>query len=94
MENELVKVYEYELSKDVIEKCKKEERDIQSIDVENEIHEILKDNNIEFKNKIEEGWRSKIGTQKKIKEFYLFVEVYVKKSDYIKAKELIDEYLK
>ena len=64
----LVKVYEYELDKDIINKCLEEGRDIKSKDVENEIHQILKDNKIYFKNR----------TQRKINEHSLIAEIYVK----------------
>ena len=42
MEDELVKLYEYKLDKEIVSKCLEEGRDIQSKDVENEIHQILK----------------------------------------------------
>ena len=91
---ELVKVCEYELDKSIVNKCIEEDRKISNEDVKIEIHEILEDNKIEYKNKIEEKWKAKIGTQRKVQEYCLFVEIYVKEQDYDKAKKLIEEYLK
>lgn len=90
----LVKVYEYELDKDIINKCLEEGRDIKSKDVENEIHQILKDNKIYFKNRIKENWKPKVGTQRKINEHSLIAEIYVKETDFEQAQILIEEYLK
>lgn len=91
---ELIKLCEYELDKKIIDKCIEEDRQLKSKDVENEIHEILKDHQIEFKNKIEEKWKAKVGTQRKVQEYCLFMEIYVKERDYDEAKKLIEEYLK
>lgn len=94
MEDELVKLYEYKLDKEIVSKCLEEGRDIQSKDVENEIHQILKDNKIYFKNRIKENWKPKVGTQRKINEHSLIAEIYVKETDFEQAQILIEEYLK
>ena len=57
MNEELVKIYNYELDRCIIEKCKEEERQLTNKDVEIYIHEILKENNIEYKNKMVEDWQ-------------------------------------
>lgn len=93
MEENWIKIYEYELGRDIIEKCKEEDRDIKSRDVENEIHKILKDNQIEFRNRLREEWKPRTGMVKKVSDFYLIVEIYVKENQSKKAEELIKEYL-
>ena len=93
MEENWVKVCEYELNRDIIEKCKEEEREITSKDVENEIHTLLKDYQIEFKNKLREDWKPRSGMVKKVNDYCLIVEIYVKESQIAKAEELIKEYL-
>ena len=93
MEENLIKVLEYELSRDIIEKCSKEGREITSKDVETEIHILLKDHQIEYKNKLREEWKPKAGMSIKVKDYCLIVEVYVKESQNEKAKELINKYL-
>ena len=93
MEENWVKVCEYELNRDIIEKCKEEEREITSKDVENEIHTLLKDYQIEFKNKLREEWKPRSGMVKKVNDYCLIVEIYVKESQIAKAEELIKEYL-
>lgn len=94
MKENWIKVIEYELNKDIVEKCNLEERNITSKDVENEIHVLLKDHHIEYKNKLREEWKPKAGMSVKVKDYCLIVEVYVIESQYEKAKELINEYLK
>ena len=94
MEDKWVIVFEYELDRDIVEKCNIENRDITSKDVENEIHSVLKDYQIEFKNKLREEWKPKPGMLTKVRDYYLIVEVYVKESQFEKANELIKEYLK
>ena len=91
---ELVKVYEYELNRDIIKQCKEEERQITSKDVENEIHTILRDHQIEFRNKIREDWKPRVGTVKKVQDYCLIIEVYVEENQYEEAKRLVQEYLK
>ena len=73
-------------------KASSAKREITSKDVETEIHTLLRDNQIEFKNKIAEGWKSRMGMMKKVKDYCLIVEVYVKESQADKAMELIKEY--
>ena len=86
---ELVKVYEYELDRDIIEKCTKEGRNITSKDVETDIHKILKDNFIECKNKIVDRWI----TKGKIPDYISIVEIYVYETNKLMAEKLINEYI-
>ena len=60
--------------------------EITSKDVENEIHKILKDYNIEFKNKLREEWKSRMGMMKKVKDYCLIVEIYVKESLFMRGE--------
>ncbi len=90
MEEELVKICNYKLNRDIIDKCIEEERDIKSEDVEIHIHQILKGNKIKYKNKLNEVWT---GTGK-YSRYDLEVEIYVNKEDEVKVKELIKEYFK
>lgn len=93
MEENWVKIFEYELSRDIIEKCKEEDREITSNDVENEIHKILKDYQIEFRNRLREEWKPRTGMVKKVSDYYLIVEIYVQESQMEQAEKLIKEYL-
>ena len=90
MKEELVKICSYKLNRDIIDKCVEEEREITKEDVEIHIHQILKGNNIKYKNKLNEVW-TRTG---KYAIYNLEVEIYVNKEDELKSKELIKEYLK
>lgn len=90
MKEELVKIYSYELDRHIIDKCIEEERQIKSEDVEIDIQQILKDNNIQYKNKINEVWSG----NSKSPRYILEVEIYVQNEEQKKVKELIEKYLK
>jgi len=90
MEEELIKIYEYKLKKEIIDKCIEENRELMSKDVEIAIHEILKENFITYKNKVVEYWTP---TSSKYSKYNLKVEVYVYEIDRLKAKRIIDEYI-
>ena len=90
MEEELVKICSYKLNRDIIDRCAEEEREIKKEDVEIHIQQILKENNIKYKNKLNEVW-TRMG---KYAIYDLEVEIYICKEDEAKAKELIKEYLK
>jgi len=87
---ELVKIYSYEIDRQIIDKCIEEGRQIKSEDVEIAIQQILKDNNIKYKNKINEVWSG----GSKSPRYNLEVEIYVNKENQEKAKEIIEKYLK
>ena len=87
MKEELVKFYSYTLDREIIEKCREEERDIKNSDVKITIHSILEDNNLEYKNKLRENW---IGFKRP--RYDLIVEIFVYKKDLKRAKELLQEY--
>ena len=89
MEEKLVKIYSYQLDRQIIDKCIEEERNIKSADVEIAIQQILKDNNIQYKNKINEVWSGNYKTPR----YDLQVEIYVNMNDEEKTKKLIEKYL-
>lgn len=84
MNEEYVKICEYELDREIIAKCREEDRDITSKDVRTELQEVLEENGIEYKNKLVEEWRGK-----RIAKYFLLVEVYVLKEDEEKTKKLL-----
>ena len=88
MKDELVKVYSYELDRKIIDQCIEEGRSIKASDVEMVIQQILKDNNIQYKNKINEVWSGNYKTPR----YNLQVEIYVNIEDKEKTKEIIEKY--
>lgn len=89
MEEELVKIYSYKLDREIIDKSIEEKRQIKGKDVEIPIHKILKDNNIKYKNKLNEVWSGIY----KFPKYNLEVEIYVDRKDGEKAQKLIEEFL-
>jgi len=87
MSENLVKIYEYELSREIVDKCIEEERKITSKDVEMVLHEIFKENNIKYKNRLTERWT---GIKYSLK-YHVIVEIYVEESDATVAKKIIEE---
>ena len=88
MEDELIKVDEYILDRDIVNKCFEEERELTKEDIEGEIQEILRGNGIECKSKIVENWSPRV-TKNGVSKYHLIVEVYVYKKDYEEAIKLL-----
>ena len=78
MEQELVKIYEYELDRDIVKKCIEEDRKIRNEDIKVEIHKVLEQNGILYKNRINEKWEGNYKTP----IFKLMIEGYINKIDY------------
>ena len=85
-ESEYVKVCDYEVNRAIIAKCTEEDREITTKDILNPVHELLDSYGIEYQNKLVEHWN-----EQNMAKYILFVEVYVLKKDFEKAKELINE---
>lgn len=87
MEESLIKLSEYIIPNEVVDKCIKENREIQKEDVEIEIQEFLREKGIECKTKISERWTGR----PKMPKYQLVAEIYVYEKDYDAAKKLLDE---
>lgn len=87
MNENLVKIAEYIVDREIINKCNDEERELRKEDVEGIVQEILRGNGIECKTKISEKWTpaDKYGQSK----YQIIAEVYINKCNYEKAKKLI-----
>lgn len=96
---DLVKVYEYQLDEEFIEKCIEEERELTNKDVEIELHKILEDNGISYKNKIVQDLDIELKYYKisanvlECNDYCFFVEVYVDKVNQEEAEKLINIYM-
>ena len=88
MEDELIKVTEYILDRNIINKCIEEEREITKKDAEGYIQQILRGNGIECKSKIVENWSPRV-SKNGMSKYNLIVEVYVYKKDYEEAIKLL-----
>lgn len=81
----LVQLTEYMLDRNMITDYSNKEYKIQETDIETEVQQILKDNHIEYKTKIDENWSGGYRTPK----YELLFKVYVYEKDYELAKKLI-----
>lgn len=90
MEEELVKITEYPIDRSIINKCLEEERNLKKEDLEGEFLQILKENRIDYKIKINEKWTkvSRIASSK----YQLMAEIFVYKKDYENARNLLNNY--
>ena len=88
-ELEYVPLFKYKIDKNIIDKCIEENRDITSQDVKIDLHQILEDNKIKYKNKLVENWSSV--SYSGMSEYDLSVETYVLKKDKEKAEELLKQ---
>ena len=84
MNEKYVKIYEYELNRDIIKKCTDEKRELTDESIKTEVHKMLEENKISYKNKIVEHWEGL-----RIRRYIVVVEVYVLKADEIMAKQVL-----
>lgn len=90
MEENLVKIAEYVIDRQIINKCNEENRDIKKEDVEGTIQEVLKGNNIECKTRLNEKWTPEVSKYAQSK-YNLIAEVFVYEKDVENAIKLLDE---
>ena len=90
MEEELIKITEYVIDREIVQKCAEEGRNLTKQDVECELQDILRKNEIECKTKLNEEWTPKVSKYASSK-YNLIAEVYVHKEDYERAKEIIEK---
>ena len=84
-EENLVCVYAYPLQEEFVESFIEQEKQLTNEDIKTDIHRILEDNFITYKNKLVDNWTGR--------DYKIVVEVYVYEVNYLKAKQLIDELL-
>ncbi len=86
MEEDLVKIFEYEISRDIIDQCIEEDREITKEEIEDDVQRMLRENGIDCKTKIKEQWK---GSSKRPR-YELIAEVYIYEKDYKKAEQLLN----
>lgn len=91
MDEDLVEVAEYTVDRNIINQCANEGRELTKKDVETVLQQILKDNGIECKTKLEEKWNEKITGEYVEPKYNLVAEIYVYKKDYDMARKLLEE---
>lgn len=84
---DLVLLFEYNLSQKIIKRCIDENREIKKDDVVTIYHEILEKNGIECFDKLKEEWSS----ISKNPDYMILVQTYVKRQDEEKARKLMEE---
>ena len=89
MKENFVKIVEYIVDREIINKCNEEGRELKKEDIEDVVQEILRGNGIECKTKISERWTpaDSHGQSK----YQIIAEVFIAENNYEKAKKLISE---